>query len=136
MKKCLPFITLSKKARKKMRELTLNDNEPRRRCSALTPSGKRCGGWPLQGEEFCLMHSQSAKAQEIRRQANKKKIGTFITRKELLKNLSRDFRSLVGKDDDASRRERSRLASLLNQLLAEQQQISKIKRLAKEKGLI
>ena len=119
-----------------MRELTLNAEEPRRHCMALTPSGKPCGGWPLKGEDRCLMHSRSAKAQEIRRKANERKVGTFVSRRELLKNLTADFRALVGRTDDASRRERSRLASILHQLLTEQQQISKIKRLAKEKGLL
>ena len=114
----------------------MNTEEPRRRCMALTPSGKRCGGWPLQGEDRCLMHSRSAKAQEIRRKANERKIGTFITRKELLKNLTADFRALVGRTDDSSRKERSRLASILHQLLTEQQQLSKIKKLARERGLL
>jgi len=82
------------------------------------------------------MHSQSAKAQEIRRKANERKVGTFITRKELLKSLTADFRALVGRADDASRRERQRLASLLHEMVREQQQLSKIKRLAREKGLI
>jgi hypothetical protein len=104
------------------------------RCTSLTKSGHPCACPALKGEYLCLFHSKSEKAAEIRKRAHNP--GTFISRRELLKTLSRDFRELASRTDEASRKERQRLASLLHELTSEVQQLSKIKRLAKEKGLL
>ena len=110
--------------------------EERRRCSAITKRGTLCGVWALKGEDCCLFHSRSEKAREWRRKANELTSGRFITRKELLRQLSRDFRALADRTDDTSRRERQRLGSLIHELLKEREELYKIKRLAKEKGLL
>ena len=113
----------------------MNTEEPRRRCIATTLAGGLCNGYTLKGELYCLFHSKSERARELRRKASAGR-DVVVTRREMLRALSADFRSLVGKNDDASRRERNRLASLLQQLLSEQQQLSRIRRMAKEKGLL
>ena len=106
------------------------------RCMAQTKKGEPCSCPALRGEYFCLFHSQSEKAREGRRKANELTSGRFITRKELLRQLSRDFRALADRTDDTSRRERQRLGSLIHELLKEREELYKIKRLAKEKGLL
>ena len=104
------------------------------RCTSLTKSGHPCACPALKGEYLCLFHSKSEKAKAIRKRAHLP--GGFISRRELLRTLTKDFRDLASKTDEASRKERLRLVGILHQLVNEQQEISRIKRLAREKGLL
>jgi hypothetical protein len=100
------------------------------KCQALSNKGKPCGCFALKGEDYCIFHSKSERAQALRKK------GGFVSRKELLRVLTRDFRELASRTDEASRSDRLRLAYLLHELVNEQQQWNRIKRLAREKGLI
>jgi len=88
----------------------------------------------LKGEDKCLFHSRSEVAQGYRRRAHV--LGGFVSRRELLRIVTKDFRDLASKNDAESQRQRLRLIPLLSQLINETTQLSKLKRLAKEKGLI
>jgi len=103
------------------------------RCTAITKSGQPCGCPPLRGEELCLFHSQSETAVGYRRRAHE--AGGYVSRKELLRIVTKDFREFAAGTDKESQRQRLRLIPLLSQLINETQQLSKLKRLAKEKGL-
>jgi hypothetical protein len=105
------------------------------KCKALTKSFQTCGVPALHGEEFCLFHSSSERAKEYRRRAHEPGTG-YVSRREMLRQLTRDFRDLDGKTDAKSKAARLRLVPLLTSLINEQTQLSKLKRLAKEKGLI
>jgi len=104
------------------------------KCTATNKSGQPCGVPALKGEERCLFHSSSETALGYRRRAHEP--GGFVSRKELLRIVSADFRYYATKTDDASRKERLKIFPLLHELINEQQQLGKLKRLAKEKGLI
>jgi len=88
----------------------------------------------LRNESYCLFHSQSETAVGYRRRAYE--AGGFVSRRELLRIVTKDFRDLASKNDAESQRQRLRLIPLLSQLINETTQLSKLKRLAKEKGLI
>lgn len=104
------------------------------KCIATALSGQQCGCWALKGETECLFHSKSERAAELRRKAHHP--GGFISRRELLRTLTKDFRELASKTDEESRRQRLRLVPLLHEMINETQQLAKLKRLAKEKGLL
>jgi len=110
--------------------------EERKHCRALTRRGTPCGVWTLKGEEHCLFHSQSLRAAALRKKAQQAAQGHFVTRRQLLLQLSKDFHALIGREDATSRRERQRLGSLIHELLKEREQLNKIRRLAQEKGLL
>jgi hypothetical protein len=40
--------------------------KPRARCIFVHPDTGPCAAWPLKGEDYCLFHSTSAYAQELR----------------------------------------------------------------------
>jgi len=103
------------------------------KCRAVTSKGERCSCPVLKGETLCLFHSQSERAKALRKQPKK---GPGISRRELFLSLSRDYRELAAKTDEQSRRERLRMAPLLHELINEVQELSKLKKLAKEKGLL
>jgi len=104
------------------------------RCQALTRTGQPCGVPALKGEDCCLFHSDSETAQSYRKRAHEQ--AGYVSRRELLGIATKDFRDLAAKTDAESQRQRLRLIPLLSQLINETQQLSKLKRLAKEKGLI
>jgi len=104
------------------------------KCQATTKLGQPCGVPALVSEDRCLFHSSSERAKEHRRRAHEP--GGYVSRRELLRIVSADFRYYATKTDDASRKERLKIFPLLHELINEQQQLSKLKRLAKEKGLI
>ena len=104
------------------------------RCQALTKSGQPCGVPTLRGEDRCLFHSKSETALQHRRRAHQ--LGGFVSRRELLRIVTKDFRYYATKTDDASRKERLKLVPLLSQLINETQDLARLKRLAKERGLI
>jgi hypothetical protein len=105
-----------------------------KKCQAVTAKGQKCEVWALKGEDFCLFHSNSDRAKEIRKRAWKP--STFITRREIFRQLSKDFRALADRTDEASRKERLKLAGILHQMVNEQAELNRIKRLAREKGLL
>ena len=105
------------------------------KCSATTRAGQRCGVPALRGEDRCLFHSSSEQALAHRRRAHEPGTG-YVSRREMLIQLTRDFRDLEGKTDEKSKAARLRLVPLLTSLINEQMQLSKLKRLAREKGLI
>ena len=106
------------------------------KCKSLTKQGTPCQTAPLKGEELCLYHSKSATALAHRKKCRDSVSHSNISRRELIRQLTKDFRALEGKDDDKSRSERLRIVPLLHALLNEQQDLGKLKKLAKEKGLI
>lgn len=105
-----------------------------KKCIATALSGQPCAVYALKGEDQCLFHSQSERAKSLREKAHHP--GGFISRRELLRTLTKDFRDLASKTDEQSRRERLRLAGILHELVNEQTQLNRVKRLAREKGLL
>jgi hypothetical protein len=103
-------------------------------CQALNSKGQPCEVYALKGEDRCLFHSTSEKAKALREKAHHP--GGFISRQELLRTLTKDFRELASRTDEESRRQRLRLVPLLHELINETQQLAKLKKLAKEKGLL
>jgi hypothetical protein len=104
------------------------------KCQAMTKSGQPCLCPALVSEDRCLFHSRSAAAIAHRQRGHEP--GGFVSRRELLRIVTKDFRDLASKNDAESQRARLRLVPLLSQLINETQQLSKLKKLAKEKGLI
>ncbi len=105
-----------------------------KRCQAINAKGTPCGVSALRGEDFCLFHSQSENAKIYRARA--KNITLAISRRELMNQLTKDYRELAGKSDEKSLAARLRLAPLLHELINERTQLNRLHRLAKEKGLI
>ena len=104
------------------------------KCQALTKSGRPCGVPALKGEEYCLFHSRSETAVGYRRRAHV--LGGFVSRRELLRIVTKDFRELATKSDEKSQAARLRLVPLVSQLINETQQLGRLKKLAREKGLL
>jgi hypothetical protein len=104
-------------------------------CTHVKADGQRCKTGALKNEEFCLFHSKSDQVKEIRKRAARLP-DKVIGRKELLRALSNDFKALAGKKDAGSQIQRTKLAALIIQLKGEMDDLSKIRRVAKEKGLL
>lgn len=102
------------------------------RCKKLKADGSQCGCFSLHNEEFCLFHSKSEAARQHRKSAHKAGI---VGRVELLRSLSEDFRALRNKQDTKSRELRLRIIIVIRELKSEVDELSKIRRLVREKGL-
>src|SRR3990172_100112 len=51
----------------------MKNNEEYQKCAFVNPtSGKPCGAWVLTGEDYCLFHSQSDRAKELRASGRRK----------------------------------------------------------------
>jgi len=103
------------------------------RCKSTNQKGKPCGAPALRGEEFCLFHSQSDRAKEIRAKIRHPK---SITKQMLLRALARDFDAIKNDQSKEAREERQRLSSLILRVMNEIAQFQKIKKAAIEMGLI
>ncbi len=104
------------------------------KCQGLTRAGQPCGVPALRGEDRCLFHSDSETAVGYRKRSHD--LAGVVSRKELLRIVTKDFRDLATKSDEKSQAARLRLAPLLSQLINETQQLGRLKKLAREKGLI
>lgn len=104
------------------------------KCTGISKNGQPCGSVALRGEDRCLFHSESDRARELRKKSHQC-VGN-VTRKELTRVLTKDFRAAADKDDEESRRVRLKIAPILHDLINEATQLSKLKRLAKERGLL
>ena len=103
------------------------------RCEALKPDGNRCNIPALRGENRCLFHSKSDQAKAFRKKAGQKSI---VSRRELLWTLTRDLRALKNDDSEKAIRLRLQLVPLLSQLVNELEDLAKIRRYAKDKGIL
>ena len=99
------------------------------RCQAQTKAGTPCKLNPLAGEPFCLFHSKSKKALELRR----KRRPTACSRKELLLKLSASFQELPSLHIKPVERIRleAQLAHKIHDLLNDLEKISDLEKLVK-----
>lgn len=104
------------------------------KCTATAKSGKPCGVPALVSEDRCLFHSESAAAVAHRKRSHE--LGGFVSRRELLRIVTKDFRDLATKTDKESQQQRLRLLPILRELINEQQQLGKLKKLAKQQGIL
>ena len=72
------------------------------RCKATTKAGHKCGNPALRGEDFCLGHSKSDRAIELRL-VGARRPKSYVSREELAKSLSRELRE-ADKIQDSEKR--------------------------------
>lgn len=102
------------------------------RCSANTKAGHPCRLSPLEGEPYCLFHSRSKKALELRR----KRRPTACSRKELLLRLSASFQELKTLHIKPVERIKleAQLSARIHALLGDVERISVLERIVKGKA--
>ena len=100
-------------------------------CKANTLKGEKCKALALEGEECCLFHSRSDRAHKARLASRPKKA---ISRRELLRELTADFRNVANAeiDENEKLRIRSKLAALLHDLINEVENLKEIEAMARE----
>jgi hypothetical protein len=100
-------------------------------CTAIKPDGTKCKAIALDGEDKCLFHSRSDRAKKARLVSRPKKA---ISRRELLRELTADFRNVAHTeiDENEKLRIRAKLASLLHDLINEVENLREIEAMARE----
>jgi len=100
-------------------------------CKANTLKGEKCKALALEGEEYCLFHSRSDRARKARLASRPKKA---MSRRELLRELTADFRNVANAeiDENEKLRIRSKLAALLHDLINEVENLKEIEAMARE----
>lgn len=100
-------------------------------CKANTLKGEKCKALVMDGEEYCLFHSRSDRAKKARLVSRPKKA---ISRRDLLRELTADFRNVAnaGIDENEKLRIRAKLAALLHDLINEMENLREIESMARE----
>ena len=103
------------------------------RCKAIAQAtGQRCQTQALLGEEFCIFHSKSEQAKKYSQVSRPK---NRISREELLRGLTKDFRNLE-KNEDIKQGEKQKLRAKLGRmvmiLLDQVDRIDELEELARE----
>jgi hypothetical protein len=100
-------------------------------CKANTLRGEKCKALALEGEDYCLFHSRSDRAKKARLVSRPKKA---MSRRELLRELTADFRNVAIADIDENEklRIRAKLAALIHDLINEVEDLKEIEAMARE----
>jgi hypothetical protein len=103
-----------------------------RQCEARKADGLPCKGWALRGEKYCLSHSQSQRAKDIRKARAENRM---LSRENMMRDLMREFKNLDVVEDV---KERVRLKTILTgqivKLRSEIEKLDELEALIKEKG--
>lgn len=97
-----------------------------KQCEATKADGLACGGWALRGEKYCLSHSQSERAKDIRKARAENRM---LSRENMMRNLMKEFKALDIVEDT---KERVRLKTILTgQIIKLRSEIEKLDELEK-----
>ncbi|MGD1010597.1 MAG: hypothetical protein ABR951_10645 [Candidatus Aminicenantales bacterium] len=100
-------------------------------CTAIKADGTKCQALALAGEDQCLFHSRSDRAKKARLASRPKKA---MSRRELLRELTADFRNVAHAeiDENEKLRIRGKLAALIHDLINEVENLREIEAMARE----
>lgn len=105
-------------------------------CKAKTKENLPCLTRALKGEDYCLFHSRSKKAQEFLNEGRKKPKG-YMSRESLLRNLTKEMENCdLIKNDEARIRLKNSLAEKIIILQDKLQKISDLEKLVEKYGQI